>query len=665
MRQSGLGVSRPMGSRSGGLRLLFAALGLVLVGACGRSTLDPIELDDGAGAGSGTGGSGAAGAGTSGGGGTGAAGAGSTGAGGTGAGSTGGGGAPPACSVPQECDDGDFCTTDDCVNGTCEYKERDEDDDTYVAAACGGTDCNDLNPNVHPGLPEDCFDGSDNDCNGVLDCFDPACVNVPNCGCVPSPGGEDCDNGEDDDCDMTVDCNDVDCLGTPACGCAPSEDGLCVNGFDDDCDDDIDCDDSDCLADPQCQCMGIPESCDNGADDDCDLLVDCADPDCDGLFPCVCVPPGSPEDCDDGVDNDCDELVDCADLECAASPACQNCEPEICDDGQDNDCNNLIDCADPACSFAPNCEPEPEICNNGLDDDNDTFIDCADPDCANNPACIVGQSNCQTAKLITGSGTYTGDTTGNVGENEGSCGGDAGEAVFYFVLNEASFVHVDTVGTSFDSVAYVRAGECEAGAELGCDDDSAGMWAATLDFTILYPGTYFVFVDGYTIDPIGGPNEGPFALNIEIIPNPPEICNDGLDNDGDIYVDCADPDCTFVPPCENCAGGQPPEPEFAPGRCTDGIDNDCDGTVDCVDEDCSASDYYVTECCDGVDENGNGIIDDFNCRCANDSECDGGQICYTHTAYTCGIPCTNFFGDVCPFVAPGSFCSPVTNQCEF
>jgi hypothetical protein len=579
-------------------------------------------------------------------------------------GAGGSGGSGGSCTVAQECADADDCTTDACVGGECQHTLRDDDMDGAVAAQCGGSDCNDFNPNVFPGHPEVCTDGSDNDCNGVADCNDPACVGRQDCGCDPTP--ENCSNNLDDDCDGIVDCFDADCVGTPACGCLPSEAGLCENGFDDDCDGAFDCDDSDCAGTQTCQCKNQFEDCSNGADDDCNLLVDCADPACAGVFPCACIPPGSPEVCNDGVDNDCDGKNDCADSQCLASPACQNCTAEICNDGIDNDCDQLIDCADSACFLTPTCAAKPEVCNNGLDDDFDGNIDCQDSDCATNPLCQTQHANCLSPLLVT-TGTYTGDTTGHPNETKGSCGGDAGEAVFYFVLDDPSFVHLDSAGSSFDSVLYVRTGACNSGKEIDCDDDSgATMNAAELEFTILYPGTYYVFLDGYTVDPQGGPNEGPYTLNVDIIANPPEVCGDGIDNDGDVYVDCADPDCATVAGCLNCNGGQPPEPEFGPGRCTDGEDNDCDGKVDCGDSDCHASDIYVTECCNGADQNGNGIVDDFSCRCANDSECgELGQVCYTHTLKTCGPPCDQFFGDVCPNVQPGSFCNATTQQCEF
>ncbi|WP_437478810.1 MopE-related protein [Sorangium sp. So ce1014] len=636
--------------RSPGIRRSLFALGAwaafgALVGACGRTSL--LELSDAGAGGAGVGG-----------------GLVST----TSASSNGGDGAGgfAACGGPTDCDDGDACTSDDCEDGRCEHRPRDDDRDGLGPTICGGSDCNDFNPSVFPGAPEICTDAADNDCNGVGDCFDPACAAGQDCGCTPSHAGERCENGVDDDCDTLVDCFDADCSGTPVCGCSASEIGKCGNGVDDDCDGVFDCDDGNCGADPLCACSLQGELCDNRADDDCDLLVDCADPDCRNFFPCVCEPPGSLERCEDGQDNDCDGRIDCADPQCISAPACDRCVPEICDDGFDNDCDEHIDCADAACVFAPNCEPTPEQCNNELDDDRDALIDCRDPDCASSPVCVLAQANCLSPRRIGGTGTYTGDTTGHVSETLGACGGDAGEAVFFFVLTTPSRVRLDSRGSSFDSVLYVRTGICNAGREIGCDDDSGGeSGSSLLDFSILYPGTYFVFLDGYTIDPGSGANEGPFVLNVEIVPNPSERCDDDLDNDGDHHVDCADPDCAAFGPCRGCANGAAPGPEFGSAACTDGIDNDCDGTLDCADEDCSASDFYVTECCDGLDENGNGIPDDFNCRCASDADCDAGQICYAHTAYTCGLPCNSFFGSVCPFVAPGSHCNDATSQCEF
>lgn len=627
----------------------IAALGLGMA-ACSRTPFDLGIYDSpGAGPSGGVGGD-----------------AGQGGQAGQGGGGQGGQGGGSECMVSQQCIDNDPCTTDACINGFCVNSPRDDDNDGFPPLQCGGGDCNDMNPQVFPGNAENCVDGADNDCNGVEDCADPACKSAPKCGCVPAPTGEVCDNSIDDDCDKIVDCFDSNCQGTPACGCLPNESSSCDNGFDDDCDGTIDCADFDCTSSQTCKCQNAVETCDNHTDDDCDLLIDCADPDCNGKVPCVCVPPGKPEVCTGGLDEDCDKLIDCADPSCLVSPACQNCTAEICDDGKDNNCDNKIDCADSACFFAPNCMPKPEVCNNGIDDDNDGTIDCQDLDCANNPICVIQQANCLSPKLIPGSGTYTGDTTGNVSETKGACGGDAGEAVFYFVLTDPSHVVLDSIGTSFDSVLYVRTGKCNAGKEIACDDDSGGVqWSAKIDFTLLYPGTYYVFLDGYTIDPDMGANEGPFALNVLIEPNPMEVCNDGKDNDGDWYVDCADPDCLSFGNCGTCNLGGPGQPEFGTSACTDGIDDDCDGQIDCADEDCSASDYYITECCNGLDENGNMVPDDFNCRCASDADCDPGQICYTHTSHACGIPCTSYFGDICPFVASGSYCNMSTQQCEF
>jgi hypothetical protein len=76
------------------------------------------------------------------------------------------------------CDDGDICSRDLCnpQTGLCEYERpTDADGDGFVGTApprsppgCGGDDCNDQNPAIHPLSAERC-DGVDENCNGIID----------------------------------------------------------------------------------------------------------------------------------------------------------------------------------------------------------------------------------------------------------------------------------------------------------------------------------------------------------------------------------------------------------------------------------------------------------------------------------------------------------------
>ena len=63
----------------------------------------------------------------------------------------------------------------------------DADGDGFTDKACGGVDCDDTDPSVHPGAQEVCNDGIDNNCNGLIDCKDPDCRNDPACPPGPSP----------------------------------------------------------------------------------------------------------------------------------------------------------------------------------------------------------------------------------------------------------------------------------------------------------------------------------------------------------------------------------------------------------------------------------------------------------------------------------------------
>jgi hypothetical protein len=84
------------------------------------------------------------------------------------------------------------------------------------------------------------------------------------------------------------------------------------------------------------------------------------------------------------------------------------------------------------------------------------------------------------------------------------------------------------------------------------------------------------------------------------VPECPEDCGDGRDNDGDGSADCSDADCVD-PTCDEL--------------CTDGRDNDGDGAVDCDDSDCDGS--CPEDCADGRDNDGDGLVDCDDPACSD------------------------------------------------
>ena len=79
-------------------------------------------------------------------------------------------------SLDNDCDgsvdEGNVCLT--CTDA--------DSDGYYREYGCGTqVDCNDNIPAVNPGTAEICDDGIDNDCDGLVDCDDPDCVNHSNC----------------------------------------------------------------------------------------------------------------------------------------------------------------------------------------------------------------------------------------------------------------------------------------------------------------------------------------------------------------------------------------------------------------------------------------------------------------------------------------------------
>jgi hypothetical protein len=99
------------------------------------------------------------------------------------------------------------------------------------------------------------------------------------------------------------------------------------------------------------------------------------------------------------------------------------------------------------------------------------------------------------------SSSATGDTTGGTITSVGrSCGGTplGPERWYRFVATASGTCHASTsnLATGFDSVLYVRDG-CLGTAELGCNDDAAGVGASTVTWSSTLGVSYYIVVDGF------------------------------------------------------------------------------------------------------------------------------------------------------------------------
>ncbi|MBU1238957.1 hypothetical protein KKF84_11820 [Myxococcota bacterium] len=136
-----------------------------------------------------------------------------------------------------------------------------------------------------------------------------------------------------------------------------------------------------------------------------------------------------------------------------------------------------------------------------------------------------------------------------------------------------------------------------------------------------------------------------------------EICDNGSDDDGDALVDCDDPDCESNQACQ----------VTNETLCADGIDNDDDGHIDCADQDCiNAPECMGAEeiCDNGIDDNDNALIDCEEPSCANHPFC-AGNTCPEEAAYFDSINsafCSN--QGVCTFMTiPGSDGEEIISGC--
>jgi hypothetical protein len=113
--------------------------------------------------------------------------------------------------------------------------------------------------------------------------------------------------------------------------------------------------------------------------------------------------------------------------------------------------------------------------------------------------------------------SYTGNTTGAPNLMGGaSCdggGNNAPDASFLFTAPASDSYQIDTLGSAFDTVLYVRDGSCSA-AQLACNDDANGTLQSLVTVALNAGESVVIVVDGY------GTRSGAFTLNISAASTP-------------------------------------------------------------------------------------------------------------------------------------------------
>ena len=597
------------------------------------------------------------------------------------------------------------------IAGTVKYYTDDDNDgysDGLVSALlCAASethptqltgDCDDDDPDVHPGADEVC-DGKDNDCDDIVDGADAAVSCTTNCGagvqlCV---GGvlQACDATPQNVCIDFSDCSEY--LTCEPCPAPPADDQC--DGVDDDCDGAPDDEAALTLLDGT-EVVGPGEACGVGA---CaggttacgaGVLV-CSSEDLAGDETCN----GEDDDCDGAIDegllqpvwNDGDEdgygdpdatqdvciapegwvanALDCDDTDPDLHPGAE----EVCD-GKDNDCNGVVDQVAEACALG--CEAGTRICQDGV------WGACDAP----SPQSCKNYSTCQFEEIcVTDCPAAPPETCNGVDDD---CNGATDDGLGDVSCGLGPCAHSEPAcengqPTVCDPLQGATAEVCD-GADNDCDgvadDGDPGGGGACM-----VPGLQGKCAAGVQHCEAGAP------VCAQVVWPEDESCN-GADDDCDGTPDEGDPGgggVCEVPgklgPCAagvlHCQGGAPvcTQVVFPQTEVCDGENNDCDDQTDesfpamgqsctiaflqgeCAkgvwqcqgqQEVCAQVNFGTSESCNGLDDDCNGPIDGMSESCTNG--CSWG----TRT-------CQGGIWSPCSAPAPACTSGPCCDGCDY
>ena len=122
------------------------------------------------------------------------------------------------------------------------------------------------------------------------------------------------------------------------------------------------------------------------------------------------------------------------------------------------------------------------------------------------------ETACRSAPLLRPGMQVSANTTSSTDRFQATCaaGARSADQIYRLVIRRRSMVRIASEQADFDGALYLRRDCMDAVTELGCNDDAGDNRHSIIE-TVLEPGTYFVFVDGFAES-----NQGAYTLDVDI-----------------------------------------------------------------------------------------------------------------------------------------------------